>query len=87
MARLLVGQNAYYDSMSGLILCKVLHLSGSSASPTVSIKVEVQVLKSAGAYTAGERVSTNSVHVAPPAAVRHGKYTTTFGHYAVGEPK
>jgi len=83
MPVLKVGEKAYYDTFSGLILCKVIALSGSAAQPTSSIKVDFELLETKQAYRKGERLCSSSLWVAPVAAVRKTKYSHVIGHYTV----
>lgn len=85
MPALKVGEKAYYDTFSGLILCQVLGLSGIADRPLSSIKVDFELLQSRGAYCKGEKLQSSSLWVVPVAAVRKAAFGCMIGHYTVGE--
>ena len=86
MPALLVGKLAYHDTFSGLILCKVLSISGHSRLATSSIDVEFELLENRGAYKKGEILRCSSLWVYPVKAIRRLAYKTVIGQYEVGTP-
>jgi hypothetical protein len=78
-----VGSAARFDSLSGLVPCKVLLISESAPCATSSVKVWFKITKDYGCYRRGEEMQTSSLHVVPLGALHRRKYSTMIGHYSV----
>ena len=71
METLEIGSKAYYDSMSGLVACKVIDIRGvdgmCSSRQTVTLKITA---RNSRLYTRGEIIETWGLHAVPRKSVR-----------------
>lgn len=81
-----IGDNAYYDSMGGLIPCKVLSIvseapvqASEAIKPNSWVKVRIRL-------RGGSEASVWSLYVVPRAAIRRSKYATLISPYLIQVP-
>jgi hypothetical protein len=74
---------AYYDSVAGLIPCRVLSIRGESGLASSTQEVTFAITASRGPYTQGEILRCAALWVVPRAAVKRRKYGTVIRPYLV----
>jgi len=73
---------AYFDSMTGLVPCKVLSVEPCGNRGTlIDTRVCLQVTASRPGFVKGESIITNAFHAVPRGAVRFRKYGTRIARY------
>jgi len=86
MNELKVGDKAYFDSMAGLIPCKVLSITGPSgiASSRQQVQFRITTAKfERYGYKRGEVMSEWALHVVPRRNVSFRKYGARIRAYQV----
>jgi len=74
---------AYYDSVAGLIPCRVLSIRGESGLASSKQEVTIAITASLGPYTRGEILRCAALWVVPRAAVKRRKYGVAIRPYLV----
>lgn len=78
-----VGCLAYYDSLSGLIPCKVLSISGENGHASSEQDVTVKLTANRKAYKRGEVITQSALWVIPRDAIFKRRYGARIGYYTV----
>lgn len=71
METLKTGDLAFFDSLSGLVPCKVISITGKSGPASALQAVRFKLTVSRGRYKRGEVLSSSALHVCPRWSVHH----------------
>lgn len=74
---------AYYDSVAGLIPCRVLSIRGESGLASSKQEVTIAITASLGPYKRSEILSSDALSVVPRAAVKRRKHGVVIIPYSV----
>jgi hypothetical protein len=77
------GSLAYWDSMSGMIPCKVTAIEGKSGAASSDQTVAFRLTADRGAYKRGERFECWALHVVPRDAYFKRRHGARIGYYTV----
>ena len=69
MEQLQIGDKAYYDSLRGLIACKVIDIRGTDGMASTAQTVTLKVTGKHRLYSRGEFIETSGLHAVPRKAV------------------
>lgn len=82
-----VGCLAYYDSMTGMIPCRVLSIRGESGTPGSAQSVLVKTTAARNGRPRGTELDSFGHHVVPRAAYFPRRYGARIGYYTIEVPK
>ena len=86
------GSLAYWDTFSGLVPCKVMHIAHPPTPPlfdllqggiSTSIKVTILITQDHGPYRKGELFEEPAPSVVPREAIRRHQYSQTISRYEI----
>ena len=69
MEQLQIGDKAYYDSLRGLIACKVIDIRGTDGMASTAQSVTLKITGIHPIYSRGEMLETSGLHAIPRKAV------------------
>jgi len=78
-----VGDLAYYDSMQGMIPCRVLGLRGESGAAGSQSSARVKTTAVRNGWPRGTEFDTWTLHVVPRGAYFPRRYGAKIGFYTV----
>ena len=81
-----VGKAAYYDSMGGVIPCKIDSISSErpeDTRPASFQQVTATITETVGAYRKGQKLTGWGLHFFPRAALGRGQHTLYIKPYRV----
>lgn len=81
------GDLAYYDSMSGMIPCKVLSIRGESGAASSQSSARIKTTAARGGWSRGTEFDTWTLHVVPRKAFHPRKYGARISYYTVETDK
>ena len=82
-----VGDLAYYDSMTGMIPCKVISLRGESGPASSESSALIKTTAARYGWPRGTEFDALTLHVVPRAAYFPRRYGARIGYYTVEVPK
>lgn len=77
------GMLAYFDSLRGLVPCRVLSVSGFPGRASTAQTVEIKITADCPGWKRGEHWTTNGLHAVPRRAIRRGKIHARILPYSV----
>ncbi len=78
-----VGDLAYYDSMVGMIPCRVMAIRGESGPASSASSALVKTTAARNGWPRGTMFDTWTLHVVPRAAYFRRRYDARIGYYTV----
>ena len=81
-----VGDLAYFDSLTGIIPCKVLAITGKRGAPSSEQRVVFKTTVERPGWLRGARHECFGFHVIPRAAYFKRRYGSHIGYYTVEVP-
>jgi hypothetical protein len=77
------GDLAYYDSMTGMIPCRVVSIRGKSGAPGSESSALVKTTAKRNGWPVGTQFDTWTLHVVPRAAFFRRRPGARIGYYTV----
>lgn len=77
------GDLAYYDSMVGMLPCRVLSLRGLSGAPSSESSARIKLTAVRNGWPKGTEFDTWTLDVVPRAAYFPRRYGARIGYYTV----
>jgi hypothetical protein len=77
------GDLAYYDSMAGMIPCKVISIRGVSGAPSSESSALVRTTAKRNGWPIGTEFDTWTLHVVPRAAFKQSRTGARITYYTV----
>ena len=81
-----VGEDALWDSLAGMVPCKVEAIEGESGRANSSQRVTIRVTKDHGPYRADERQELSALWVVPKGAFQQREHGASIRPYEVEVP-